>query len=31
MQYNIVGDTLPAVICTLAPNESMITENGGMC
>ncbi len=31
MQYNIVGDTLPVVICTLAPNESMITENGGMC
>ena len=31
MQYNIVGDTLPAVICTLDPKESMITENGGMC
>lgn len=30
MQYNIVGDTLPAVICTLNPNESMITQNGGM-
>ena len=30
MQYNIVGETLPAVICTLNPNESMITENGGM-
>lgn len=30
MQYQIVGDTLPAVICTLNPQESMITENGGM-
>jgi len=31
MQYNIVGDTLPAVICNLGPKESLITENGAMC
>ncbi|MBQ1517421.1 MAG: TIGR00266 family protein [Clostridia bacterium] len=30
MQYEIVGNTLPAVICTLQPNESLITENGAM-
>lgn len=31
MQYQIVGDTLPAVICTLDTKETMITENGAMC
>ena len=30
MQYQIVGDTLPAVVCTLEQKESMITQNGGM-
>ena len=30
MQYQIVGDTLPAVVCTLNEKESMITQNGGM-
>ncbi len=30
MQYRIVGEPLPAVICDLAPNESMITERGSM-
>lgn len=30
MQYQIVGDTLPAVVCTLNVKESMITQNGGM-
>ena len=28
MQYQIVGDTLPAVICTVDANETLITENG---
>lgn len=31
MQYQIVGDTLPSVICTLNPNETMICEGGAMC
>ena len=30
MKYQIVGDTLPAVICQLEPGEEMITEGGGM-
>ncbi len=30
MQYQIVGDTLPAVICTLDTKETLITENGAM-
>ncbi len=30
MQHKIVGDTLPAVICTLNPGETMITESGSM-
>ena len=30
MTYQIVGDTLPAVICQLEPGEKMITEGGGM-
>lgn len=31
MNYQILGDTLPAVVCTLNPGEAMITESGGMC
>lgn len=30
MNYEIVGEPLPAVICNLAPNEAMITERGSM-
>ena len=30
MQYQIVGDTLPAAICTLGIKETLITENGAM-
>lgn len=30
MKYQIVGDTLPAVICQLEPGEKMIAEGGGM-
>ncbi len=30
MEYEIIGDTLPVVICTLAKGETMITESGGM-
>lgn len=30
MNYQIVGDSLPAVICTLNPNETLIVQNGGM-
>lgn len=30
MQYQIVGEPLSAVICDLAPGESMITERGSM-
>lgn len=31
MQYEIIGDNLPAVICQLENGESMITERGSMC
>lgn len=30
MQYKIVGEPLPAVICSLSAGESMITERGSM-
>ena len=30
MQYQIIGQTLPAVTCELAPGETMITESGSM-
>ena len=30
MQYKIIGETLPAVICDLQPGETMITESGSM-
>ncbi len=30
MKYEIVGETLPAVICHLEAGEQMITEQGGM-
>lgn len=30
MQYQIKGDTLPVVICSLEPGEKMITEGGAM-
>lgn len=30
MQYQILGDTLPVVICTLEAGEQMITERGSM-
>lgn len=30
MQYQIVGETLPVVICQLEAGEKMITEGGGM-
>lgn len=30
MQYQILGDTLPAVVCTLNQGEVMITQKGGM-
>lgn len=30
MQYEIKGGSLPVVECTLAPNETIITEKGGM-
>ncbi len=30
MEYKIVGDTLPVVICNLQDGESMITERGSM-
>lgn len=30
MQYKIIGDNLPAVICDLNPGETMITESGSM-
>ncbi len=29
MRYNIVGDSLPVVICQLEPGEAMISEAGG--
>ncbi len=30
MKYEIIGGNLPAVVCTLAAGESMITERGSM-
>ena len=30
MQYEIKGDQLPVVVCTLNPGETMITERGAM-
>lgn len=30
MQYEIKGNSFPVLICTLNPNETMITEGGGM-
>lgn len=30
MQYTIIGNSLPAVLCDLAPGETMITESGSM-
>ena len=30
MQYKIVGEPLPAVICEIMPGETMITEKGSM-
>ncbi len=30
MRYEIQGDTLPVVVCTLASGESMVTERGSM-
>ena len=30
MQYKILGDNLPVVICDLNPGETMITESGSM-
>ena len=30
MKYNIIGEPMPAVICTLTPGETMITESGSM-
>ena len=31
MQYQIIGEPLPAVICQLNAQEAMITEKGSMC
>ncbi len=30
MQYQIIGNSLPAVTCNLGPGETMITESGSM-
>ncbi|MBE6561859.1 MAG: TIGR00266 family protein [Ruminococcaceae bacterium] len=30
MQYRIIGEPLPAVICDVAPGETLITERGSM-
>lgn len=30
MKYNIIGEPLPAVICSLEPGETMLTESGSM-
>lgn len=30
MQYEIKGDQLPVVVCTMNPGEAMITERGAM-
>ena len=31
MQYHIIGEPLPAVVCDVAAGESLITEKGSMC
>lgn len=31
MEYKIIGDTLPAVICDLSAGERLFTEKGSMC
>lgn len=31
MEYKIIGDTLPAVLCFLQAGERLITEKGSMC
>ena len=31
MNYNIIGEPFPAVVCTLNADESMITERGSLC
>ncbi len=31
MQYHIIGDPLPAVVCDVAAGEVLITEKGSMC
>lgn len=31
MQYQIIGEPMPVVTCTLTSGESMITESGSMC
>ncbi len=31
MKYEIIGDQLPVVNCTLKKGEAMFTESGGMC
>lgn len=30
MRYEIIGEPLPVVICTVGPNETLITEKGSM-
>ena len=30
MKYEIKGENLPVVICTLQPGETMVTESGAM-
>ena len=30
MDYKVIGEPLPTVICDVAPNETVITEGGGM-
>lgn len=30
MEYEIIGDTLPVVICRVEPNKTLITEKGAM-
>ncbi|QSX06766.1 TIGR00266 family protein [Sedimentibacter sp. zth1] len=31
MKYNILGDTLPVVVCDVEANQTLITERGSMC
>ncbi|MFR1480363.1 MAG: AIM24 family protein, partial [Hydrogeniiclostridium mannosilyticum] len=31
MQYQIIGEPMPVVVCNLQNGESMITEKGSMC